>query len=112
MPGHYEGNPYLSFLEDEPRTAFFARQPDVTREGSALDQREFTNLFNVAQNQFFGALGRQIRGNETPDQTFDSFLDSFPFLSRLQQARDVHRRQVAPGLTGSQTRFHFQPSLL
>ena len=107
-----DGNPFLSFLEDEPRTAFFSRQDDFTRQGSSLDRRAFSGLYDDAVNQYFGSVGDQIRSNQTPDLTFNSFLDNFPFLARLGQARRSQTRSVTPGLVGSQTRFHLQPSIL
>ena len=85
MPGF---NPFLEFLETEPRAAFFSHGNRFG--GPQKSQRQtnyYQNQFNEIYDQYLGNLGQQARGGTMPAGSFNDFLGGFDF-------EDWYRRQV------------------
>jgi hypothetical protein len=84
-PSNYYGtnNPFMDYLEYEPRAAYYSspasRQFDQGGEGQ---RRYFQNQFQDVYNEFLGSLGSQIRAGQAPTMRWSEYLDAVPFTER------------------------------
>ena len=84
MPPDLLKNPFLEFLEDEPRASFFSFLPQNPTFGQ---QRFAEKAFQPWQSQYLGALGGQVKRGETPNLTFVDFLrNNFNFGREFRRA--------------------------
>ena len=78
-------NPFLDFLEDEPKAAYFGYQ-DQWR--TPNQRKYFQSQFANIQNQYLGSLGKQIYGGGVPSLKFTDFLSQFPWMQQYQQSSE------------------------
>lgn len=104
-------NPFLRFLEEQPRSAFFSQLPQNLTTG----QQQFaSSQFQPTLDRFLGGIGRTILGGGTPDQTFTQFLQgqmqngapNFDFNRAFRRAPSFQTGLGTSGLT-SRARFLF-----
>jgi len=103
-PGGFS-NPFLDYLEQEPRTAFFGRANQFGTNPSR--RRALEEMYPQALNQFYGALGQQIMGGAPPTLKFRDFLGGMDFTKRFAQLN----RATTPGRRSPfqpRTRYLFQ----
>ena len=84
------GQEFLEGSELGRRSSFFS----FVNQQQSPQRRFFQNQFQNIQNQFLGQLGQTIRQGGQPDQTFQSFLEGFPFSQRFQELPPALRGQL------------------
>jgi len=92
------GQEFLEGSDLGRRSSFFS----FVNQQNQPQQRFFQNQFQNIQNEFLGQLGETIRGGGLPTQTFQSFLEDFPFSERFGS--------LPPALRGALTN-RFAPSI-
>lgn len=70
-------NPWLAFLEGEPKAAYFSFGDRFGRPGSR-QQRFLQGQFPEVYNQYLGELGKQARAGIEPTGTFTNYLGGTP----------------------------------
>jgi len=80
----FETNPFLAFLEDNQRAAFFGEQERFGGARNAPSQKRFfQGQFQNIQNEFLGKLAQQIRQGQTPNLRFTDFVGGLDFTQRF-----------------------------
>lgn len=103
--------PFSQLLGDSPELTFFSR-PELQQGGgfSPRARRTFRQSFADVQNRFLGALGTQLRSDETPNLRFDDFLSGQgpqPFIFSNFQ-REQNPFGTSTGRFNPRTRQLFQ----
>lgn len=82
-------NPFLDFLEQEPRAAFYSYLygPGNAPSFAPRQQRFFQDQFTDIHNMYLGYLGRQVREGMMPQGSATDFFGGFDFPG-------YYRRQV------------------
>ena len=79
-------NPYKSFLEEEPRTAFYGLLDQQGMLDSPGRQREAENIYQQAMQGFYGKLGSMALSEQAPTLQFSDYIQqNFPFTERFAQ---------------------------
>jgi hypothetical protein len=84
-PSNYYGvnNPFIDYLEFEPRAAYYSSPASRQfTQGGEGQRRYFQNQFQDVYNEFLGALGSQIRSGQAPTMRWADYLDTVPFTER------------------------------
>lgn len=82
-------NPFLEFLEGEPRATYFSYQNQF---GRSPRQRDFfQNQFADIYNEYLGQLGSQARGGQLPTLRFNDVLSGLNFDQRFQRLSPEQR---------------------
>ena len=76
---------FSSFLEEEPKAAFFGTLQQRGMLDTHTRQRQASDIYNQAMQGFYGQLGAQVLGGEAPTLTFTDYLQQFPFTERFAQ---------------------------
>jgi hypothetical protein len=104
--GFFGPNVFQQFLEEEPRAAYFALDKPFGSTSTPRQKGFFQNQFQNIQDEYLGALGRQIKDDRLPTLRFSDFLKDFPFSKRYAATPPQYRgdfpRQFSPP-----TRFLF-----
>lgn len=79
MPSQYD-NPFLAYLEEEPKAGYFAYQNQWR---TPNQKKYFQNQFAEIQNQYMGRLGQQILGGGEPNLRFTDFLKQYPWMQEF-----------------------------
>ena len=90
-------NPFLRYLDDEPRAAFFSRSNQFGR--SPRQRQFFEGDFSNIYNEYLGFLGTQAREGQLPTGDFNSFLENLDFDERFERRTPTQKgtdRGVAP----------------
>tara|TARA_R100000664_G_scaffold11385_1_gene18517 strand:- start:225 stop:566 length:342 start_codon:yes stop_codon:yes gene_type:complete len=87
-------NPWLRFLEDQPKTAFLgAAQPWLAGAGNTrANQRSIEDVFQQTLADFQTELGRRALSNENPDLLYSEFvggLKPMDFTRRFARVTDA-----------------------
>jgi hypothetical protein len=83
---------FSEFLGAEPDILYEARRPQTQRAGLGRNFLDFyRSRFDNVRNQYFGNIGRTMESEETPTQTFSSFLDDFDWAGRFRQLSPMQR---------------------
>jgi len=98
-------NPFLDYLEQEPRTAFFGHANQFGT--NPTRRRAIEDMYPQALNQFYGALGQQIMGGGAPTLQFRDFLKGMDFTKRFAQLNRATTRGRRSGFQ-PRTRYLFQ----
>jgi hypothetical protein len=87
-------------LGESPQATFFSFQDQF---GDGQTQRRFfQNQFTPIFNQFLGTLGQDLRQGQLPEQTFESFLETFNFGEQFAR--------LAPSIRGATTQRFAPPA--
>tara|TARA_R100001086_G_scaffold236145_2_gene159452 strand:- start:402 stop:827 length:426 start_codon:yes stop_codon:yes gene_type:complete len=91
---------FASFLEDEPRAAFFAGVPRGMTMGADTARRAARDIYPQALSEFYGALGEQIMRGNQPTLKFTDFLKENPYTERMaalgRQYGGMRQQQFRP----------------
>ena len=104
-------NPFLAFIEGQPRQAFFGLSDPATgafRPGAPPDETEFTRAsFADIFNDFQGFLGRQAQAGVAPTGNFTDFIrQNVNFGERFRERPGgVAERQASRAQFAPRTRF-------
>jgi len=104
MPA-FGDNPFLDFLEEEPKAAYFGFQDAFGR--SPLQKQFFKNRFQQIHDEFMGKLGSQIMGGELPTLRFTDFLQNMPWQQRFLETPESMRGGPPRGQFAPKTRSLF-----
>mgnify|MGYP001597426970 CR=1 FL=1 len=108
--GTSQGNPFLGFLEEEPKTAYFSYANQFG--GAPRSQRRekfFQNQFSDIYNQYLGRLGGQVRGGETPGLKWNDYLGGFDFNKWYQEQVPYEERNPQQGRFVPETKWRVGP---
>jgi hypothetical protein len=102
-----EFNPFLEFIYDEPKAAYFSRAdqfggPNNYRPQQNYYQNQFSNIYN----RYLGDLGMQARSGIQPQGEFNDFLGTFDFNKHYRENVPYETRQ--PGLSAFVPRMQWQ----
>lgn len=80
-------NPFLRFLEDQPRTAFLgAASPFMQTEGN---RRISDTVFQRLQDDFLAEISGRVLRNESPSLMFTDFMKDMDFSKRFANVRNL-----------------------
>jgi hypothetical protein len=85
-----EINPWLQFLEDQPRTAFLgAADGFLNGAGNTVaNRRNLDAVFGRAFDDFNQEIGRRSLNNESPDLLFSNFAQGLDFTRRFAEVNN------------------------
>jgi len=83
-------NPWLQFLEDQPRTAFLGAANSYLggKGNTRRDRQSLDAVFGRAFDDFNQEIGRRSLANETPDLLFSDFAKGLDFTKRFAQVNN------------------------
>ena len=91
-------------LEQLPQAAYFSSPTGQSfGAGSPRQQRYFQQNYQDTFNQYMGALGQQLREGQSPNLSFQQFLEQDPWTSRYSQLPQA-ARGVNTGMYNPRTR--------
>ena len=105
-----QGNPFLGFLEEEPKTAYFSYGNQFG--GAPRSQRRekfFQNQFTDIYNQYLGRLGSQVRAGQAPEQKWNDYLGGFDFNKWYQEQVPFEERNPQQGRFVPETKWRVGP---
>jgi len=80
-------NPWLGFLEEEPKAAYFSYGDQFGGpRGSQRQRGFFQNQFSDIYNKYLGSLGVQARQGAAPTGSFNDYLGGFDFNDWYRQS--------------------------
>ena len=97
-------NPFLAFLEEEPRAAYFGFQNLFGK--TPARKNYYQNQFQRIYDEYLGTLGQQALGGQAPTTKFVDFMRAFPFTERYAQLPPSMRGEF-PGRFNPLTRSIF-----
>jgi hypothetical protein len=87
-------NPYLDFLQDQPKAAYFSYADQFGgRDQSRGQQNYYQNQFSNIYDKYLGTLGSQARNRAQPTGTFNDFVGGFNFDDYYRQSVPYSTRQ-------------------
>jgi hypothetical protein len=84
-------NPWLQFLEDQPRTAFLGAADSYlgSAQGNTVaNRRNLDAVFGRAFDDFNQEIGRRSLANENPDLLFSNFAQGLDFTRRFAEVNN------------------------
>ena len=91
-------------LEQLPQPTYFSSPTGQSfGAGSPRQQRYFQQNYQDTFNQYMGSLGQQLREGQSPNLSFQQFLEQDPWTSRYSQLPQA-ARGVNTGMYNPRTR--------
>jgi len=91
------GSVFNRFLDQNPQATFYSTLPEAM---TPVQRGASGDIYNQAIQDYYGELGKRIRGGQRPTMQFQEFLKEFPYTQRFAQAtqrsRDMARQRVSP----------------
>jgi hypothetical protein len=94
-------NPFLEYLEEEPRAAYFSYQDQFGKGGQ---RKYYENEYSDIYNEYLGRLGSQARSGQAPSLRFNEMLSGLNFNERFRQESQQDRGEAG-------RRSQFSPAL-
>ena len=99
-------NPWLDFLEGEPKATYFSYGDKFGGPRGSQRQRRFAqDQFSDIYSQYLGNLGRQARAGTAPTGTFTDFMGGFDFDQWYRQQVPYEQRNQGFSDLAPRTRF-------